>query len=97
MIKLAYSYGLKPAEVSCLSMSELSEFIEANVKREKRINKLLTQIGYSSGVIASMSLAKKRPTYEDVWGSDRDNSAQSVETMKKKMMAWAINANRLNK
>lgn len=94
LVRKAYAYGLHPSEVNALTLVELTEYVQANVKREREHNKFLTQVGYSTGVIASMALAKRRPKYEDVWGADHSSDTHSVELFKKKMTAWAANVNR---
>lgn len=95
MIRSAYSYGLTPAEVKELTLVELMEFVQANAKRDKEFSRFITKVGYSTGIIASMALSKRRPKYEEVWGVDKSEEVQTADQFKKQMIAWAANVNRL--
>ena len=54
-------------------------------------------VGYSSGIIGSMSFSKTRPRFEDIYNFpeyDDNNRVDDVERKKAEMLAWAANVNR---
>jgi hypothetical protein len=97
LVQAAYSFGMKPDEVGKYTYAELSEWVMANRKRQLEGWKFLSKVGYSTGVVASMALAKSRPAYEEVWNFGDERKVASVEELENAMMAWAANANRLDK
>lgn len=79
-----------------MSFAELREWLEARRKWLKQDAQFRSQLAYISGILGSMSLAKKRPKYSDIWRTETP-VAVDVKALKLKMLAWAENANRLNR
>lgn len=97
MLEEAYAYGLKPREATELTLAEMASFISAKRKKEMEQNKLLAQIGYSGGMIASLSLAKKRPEFSEVFNFPKTEeiNKNDIEKSKAGMLVWAEEMNRL--
>lgn len=95
MLEEAYSYGLTPHEATELTVAEMASFITAHRKREKRLAKILAQIEYSAGIIASMSLSKTRPKFEEVFDfSDETSSSPEWVKSKNALLCWAETMNK---
>ena len=94
LVDRAYYYGLKPSEVANLTVAEMARFIDAREKKEFDDLKKMAKVGYTVGILASMSLSTKRPSFEEAFGfRDEASKEQSIERSKNEMLAWAINMN----
>lgn len=71
-------------------------FVEARRRRQLDDWKMMAIVGYSSGIIGSMSFSKTRPRFEDIYNFPEydDNRVDDVERKKAEMLAWAANVNR---
>ena len=72
----------------------MAVFIQANRKRQLDDWKMLSQVGYSAGVIGSMALQKDRPKYEQIFRFPSDSDKSEVELSKAQMIALAEQVNR---
>lgn len=96
MLEEAYTYGLTPKEATELTLAEMASFISANRRAELERSKLLARIGYSAGMLGSMSLAKKRPRFEEIFQFPHSQDNQNNATrLKAQMLVWAEQMNRL--
>lgn len=72
----------------------MASFIAAQEKREADDLKKMAKIGYTVGILSSMSLSKTRPSFEEVFGFKDDVPPEEVlKRSKNEMLAWAINMN----
>ena len=95
MLEEAYCYGLTPQQATELTVAEMASFISAKKKHEMKQYEILAQIGYSAGIVASMSLAKKRPKFEELFTFPKEVDKQrGTELLKSQMLIWAENTNR---
>lgn len=98
MLEEAYYFGLTPKEAEQLTAGEMASFIKANRKRELEQNKVNASIGYATGVLASMSLSKRRPRFSEVFNFPKDEDERfNVEQHKAQMLVWAERTNRLSR
>jgi hypothetical protein len=76
----------------------MASFVEARRKRQLDDWRFMAQVGYSSGIIGSMSLSKTRPRFADVYNFPKEEEKlESVERKKAEMLAWAANMNRISR
>lgn len=54
-------------------------------------------IGYSTGIIASMALSKTRPRFDEIFNFPKEDQVPDVDRKKAEMIAWAENINRENR
>lgn len=70
-------------------------FVEARRKKQLDDWKMMANVGYSTGIIGSMSFSKSRPRFKDIYNfPEDDDKVNDVERKKAEMTAWAINVNR---
>lgn len=70
-------------------------FVEARRKKQLDDWKMMANVGYSTGIIGSMSFSKSRPRFKDIYNfPEEDDKVNNVERKKAEMTAWAINVNR---
>lgn len=72
-------------------------FIEARQAYHREQTKMLSSIGYSTGIISSMSLQKTRPRFEEVFRFPEDGKGtnlQQAKIMEANMLVWAETLNR---
>lgn len=98
MLEELYYYGLRPAEAKELTLGEMAAFIKAQRKRDLDFTKTLANVGYSTGMLASMSLSKKRPKFGDMFQFPKETpDIDRLDKYKLQMMAWAEQSNRLTR
>ena len=85
---------MTPLEAYQLTASEIAEWVKAQQNKELERKKFETRVAYSIGILASMSLTKKRPTYDEMWQWPKDNRPVNVDMLKAQMIVWAENANK---
>lgn len=90
---------MSPNDVNVLSLAELVDFVEANRKRQLDDWKMLAQVGYSAGIVGSMSLSKTRPKFEDMFNFPQEEKKieEDTEVHKVRMIAWAQQMNAIDK
>lgn len=70
-------------------------FVEARRRKQLDDWKMMASVGYSSGIIGSMSFSKSRPRFKDIYNfPEYDDKVDDVERKKAEMIAWAANVNR---
>lgn len=92
-------FGLHPKEATELTVAEMALFIKCQRRRQRDEWRMLAQVGYSGGIVGSMSLSKSRPKFEELFNFpvDEEHQKELIERSRKQMIAWAANVNRLNK
>lgn len=97
MLEEAYSFGLTPREAYELTLEEMAIFINANRRRATEQTRIMANIAYNAGIVASMSLAKTRPRFEDLFYFKEQNQQLDVENHKRRMIAFAEQINRIGR
>lgn len=95
MLEQAYAYGITPKEASELTLAEMASFISARRKKELEDKKFYAQIGYSAGVVASSTFAKRRPRFEGMFNFPQTDGKPDLAKSKAEMVIWAETVNRL--
>lgn len=92
-----YYYGATPSETNSMTLYEMASFIKAKKKKALDDTKTAANIAYSAGIVASMSMSKRRPTFKEVFPfPDTDGrKLTDVEINKKQMLVWAEEVNRM--
>lgn len=85
---------MTPSEAANLTVAEMASFIEARRRKQLDDWRMMANVGYSSGIIGSMSFSKTRPRFNDIYNFPKEEEVNSVEKNKAAMLAWAANLNR---
>lgn len=95
MLEETYYFGITPNEAANLTFAEMASFVEAQKRRQIDEWKMLASVGYSTGLIGSMSLSKSRPRFDDIYNFPKDEPVikDAVEHSKLEMLAIAANIN----
>lgn len=75
----------------------MASFIKQNRKRENDTNEVNASIAYAAGMVASMSMAKKRPRFDQLFTfpkEEKETTTEEVEMSKARMILWAETVNR---
>lgn len=78
----------------------MAAFINMRKKRQLDDWQMLASVGYSTGLIASMSLSKTRPRFNDIYNFPKEKTSPTdtdVEFSKAQMLAWALKINNIDK
>ena len=97
LLEEAYYFGLTPKEAKELTFAEMASFIGAAKRRQLDDWRMASQIGYSAGIIASMSLQKTRPRFDEVFNFPKDSvtrGSSEIDAHKARMIVWAEQVNR---
>lgn len=94
MLEQCYYYGLTPDQAYALTPLEMAQFIRARHRHQLDEWKLIAETGYSAGLIGSMSLAKSRPKFKEVFNFPEEEQRSEVEISKAQMIVWAETANK---
>lgn len=88
---------MTPKEAASLTVAEMASFVEARKRKQLDDWKMVANVGYSTGLIASMSLSKTRPRFNEIYNFPKDEKEKDkkleVERYKLQMRAWAENMN----
>lgn len=82
-----------------MTPAEMALFIESRKRRQRDDYIALANVGYVAGMLGSMSLAKTRPKFSDLFSFDDVATAKEadIEKNKKAMIVWAENLNRASR
>lgn len=81
-----------------MTAAEMASFVKARSKAQLDWIKSMAHIGYSTGIISSMSLAKRRPAFKEVFNfPDEKKPITDVEANKRQLLVWAAQMNRLDR
>lgn len=73
----------------------MAKFIKASRKRQLDEWKFLANVGYSTGCLGSMALAKRRPRFEEMFNFPKEDVKRvDIESSKSQMIVWAEKVNR---
>ncbi len=98
MLEEAYYFGLTPERAFQLTFYELASFVEARRKRQLDDWRMMANVGYTAGIVGSMSFSKTRPRFEELFNFPKEETKiDNVDKHKAEMMAWAFNVNRQNR
>lgn len=76
----------------------MAQFVDANRKRQLDEHRMLAEVGYVAGIIGSMALAKRRPSFKEVFDfPEPEHPVEDPEAYKQKMLAWAEQVNRADR
>ena len=86
---------MTPEEAAKLTVAEMASFVEARRKKQLDDWRMLANVGYSTGIIASMAFSKGRPRFEDIYNFPKEEEkVNDIDRKKAEMIAWAANVNR---
>ena len=95
MLDEAYYYGITPREADDLTLAEMASFIKAKRRQEMDLYKVLANVGYTTGMLASMSLSKRRPRFSECFRfPDEEKKPIDLDRAKAQMLVWAERVNR---
>lgn len=95
LIDDAVYYGLTPGQAKEMEPAEMARFVNLRRKMQNEQLKQIAHVAYSAGLIASMALSDKRPSFDEVFRFDDERPrGKTAEVSKLEMLALAENMNR---
>lgn len=98
LVEEAYYYGLTPTEVKVLEIADVVSYIKANKRRAHDEKKLLAEISYAGGLVASTSMSSKRPRFSELFHIKENtttNKKSEITQSKNMLMYYAHQMNRI--